>query len=140
MLPIVIALAVAPPQTVPEGIHRLVKGPGTMCGITASSALEFRVKVEADAKAEKLVRRDGGPRFDFFATPDGQWPIRQWVFAKSSEPSYPMVTCREVSEDKSGSILQGRQLRCDANRGACDAVFLEFAALDKKVLEEFRAK
>lgn len=140
MVPIILALAVAGPQAVPEGIHKLVTGPMTMCGITETSAPAFRRKVDEQVAAGKLVAMDGGPRFDLMMTSGDQWPIYQWAFTKAGEAAYPMATCRNVFRDKAGGISQDRQMRCDASRAACDAVFREFADLDKRVVEAMRGK
>lgn len=140
MVPIVLALAVAGSQAVPEGIHKLATGPMTMCGITATSALAFRRKVNEQVAAGKLVVMDGGARFDLIMTSGDQLPIHQWAFAKAGEAAYPTATCRNVFRDSTGGISQDRRMRCDASRAACDAVFLEFADLDKRVLDAMRGK
>jgi hypothetical protein len=115
-------------QSVPEGTHTLATGPQTICGITASSVHEFRSKVEGSG----LERQDGGPRFDAFISDMGESGMTQWVFTKPSETAYPAVTCRHVFKAKNGDWMMDRNMRCDASRAACDALFIEFQKLDEQ--------
>ena len=128
-------LGLAPPasaQTVPEGIHSLAAGPATICGIKASSAAEFADRLERSG----LERQDGGPRFDVYMSPSVSDDIVQWAVTRKGEPAYPAVTCRHVYKTPDGSWMQDRQMRCDASREACDALFVEFNELDKRVSAE----
>ena len=122
------AAPVAPAaQTVPDSIHSEGRGPTELCGLTASNVIELRVKVtQASGFTATPIDSD---RFELFSAED---PLRQLVFTRNSEAAYPAATCRSVVEED-GSLHLVRSMRCEAKRAECDALFLEFQALDAQL-------
>jgi hypothetical protein len=112
------------PPVVPEGIHSLANGPETICGITASSAEEFELKVRASPTASYNNETDR------YVTYEGPMARTLWAFAKPSNFAYRLATCVRVF-DKDGSVMMERQMRCDSTRELCDRAFLEFDELDE---------
>jgi hypothetical protein len=116
-------------QAVAEGFHSLSAGPETICGITAASASEFRLKI----RQAGLTFQDGGPRFDVYLSPSAGDDMVQWAVTKAGEPAFPAVTCRHMYKTTDGAWMQDRKMRCDASREACDALFVEFQQLDERM-------
>ncbi|MCP3732064.1 hypothetical protein M9978_16695 [Sphingomonas sp. MG17] len=114
--------------------HREGAGPSTMCGITAADAKGLRAMVEADSR---FIVGDGGSRFELFATPD---QMIQWTFAKPGEAAFPSASCREVMRTADGSLSMKRDLRCDADRVACDKLALEYGDLDARLTRALQGK
>lgn len=114
-------------QTVPEGIHSEGRGPTELCGLTASNVIELRAKVaQASGFTGTPIDSD---RFELFSAED---PLRQLVFTRPGEAAYPAATCRALVE-KDGALIMVRSMRCEAGRAECDALFLEFRALDAQL-------
>ena len=113
-------------QVVPEGIHSDARGPSTMCGLTGADALDLIRQVRASPSL--IAQFSGSDRFDVYASSDS---LTHWVFTKPSEPAHPAVTCRRLFQDD-GSWMQDRDIRCDAERAACDRLFTEFHELDEQ--------
>jgi hypothetical protein len=119
-------------QQVPEGVHREATGPSEMCGIAGRDALD----IVAQAKTSDDLRPIpiGTERFIMFANADQSY---QLVATTPSEAAYPAVTCRHTYE-RDGSVRMNRSMRCDAGRAECDALFLEFQALDAELTRSLR--
>jgi len=133
-----IALLVLPDagnaQTVPEGTHRLSQGPTTICGVTADDPADFAKAVRSSRRFHKApVDSD---RFDLYVTADEL--SEQWVLTKPGDRAHPAVTCRHVFQNKHGSWLHSREMRCGASRAACDSLFIEFRELDESMIREIR--
>ena len=128
-----VVLAAAPDavvaQAVPEGIHRDGQGATELCGLTAANVSELRAMVmqASDFSAKPI----DSSRFELFSA---DAPLRQLVFTRDSEEAYPAATCRRV-EERDGSLHLVRSMRCEAGRAECDALFLEFQALDAQLSE-----
>ena len=125
--------AVALVQAVPETIHSETDGPSTLCGVTGTNAAAI---IQVVRKTPELTdRRISSERFELFSSSDG---TVQWVFTRPSEPAHPAVTCREVRRNADGSVWMNRDMRCDADRVACDKLYLEFQNLDRQLKAAFR--
>jgi hypothetical protein len=114
-------------QTVPEGIHSEGRGPITLCGLVASNVTELRVK--ATQSSGFTATPIDSDRFELFSAEN---PLRQLVFTRNGEAAYPAATCRAI-EEQDGSLHVVRSMRCEAGRAECDALFLEFQALDAQL-------
>jgi hypothetical protein len=129
-----LAWSVAAAQTVPEGIHRPGSDHEQMCGLEGRDALDLMEKAR---KSRELHRVDiQSPRFELFETAK---PKYQLVITRPSEPAHPAVSCRHVYEED-GATQMERSMRCDASRAACDALFLEFQALDEQMKRALQSK
>jgi hypothetical protein len=122
---------------VPEGVHTLEQGAGSMCGLTYNNAADLAAKVRALSTARQTVRTD---RFEVYETPaPPPSPTYQWLITRSSEPAYPAVSCRYVAVE-GGQTVMNRDMRCDADRAVCDALYLELQALDQRTAKAAQAK
>ncbi len=120
-------------QLVPEGVHSDPQGPSSMCGIVGDDALDVMRQVRASPSLGQRPINTG--LFELFMSPDG---LTQWVLTTPSDEAHPAVTCRLVYQERDGSWLQTRAMRCDASREACDKLFLEFQALDEQMWQAMR--
>jgi hypothetical protein len=123
----------APGPIAPESGHSRVVAPKTLCGITATSALDFERQVKASAEAKQLLETD---RFVAYDAPD---TLTQWVFAKPGNSAYPLATCRHAYVND-GSWYMNRDMRCDDTRERCDKALLEFEHLDQQAKEAVQQK
>jgi hypothetical protein len=119
---------------VPEGVHTDATGPSTVCGVTGQDALAIRAKLKADPKiAEK---RSGSARFEaYFSSAEP----KQWTVTTTKDAAYPAVTCVYLYNSGGGTEMS-REMRCDASREACDALFEEFQTNDAKVRAQVRCR
>ena len=119
-------------QAVPEGVHKEASGPSDVCGVTGQDALAIREKLKADpAIAEEP---SGSSRFEtYFSTVE----TKQWTVTTKADAAYPAVTCVHLYNSEGGTDMT-RQMRCDASRKACDALFLEFQAHDEQITRQIR--
>ena len=69
------------------------------------------------------------PRFTLFANANSSY---QLVFTTPTEAAYPAASCRHTFE-RDGVVMLDRDLRCEAGRAECDALYLEFRELDARV-------
>lgn len=122
-------------QQVPEGIHSPASGPVNLCGHVEPDLVAFETWVRANPS---LQEDEGTDRFEVFNAVRA--PLRQYILARPSEPAYPAITCRLFSNRPDGGSNMTRQMRCDASREACDALFIEFQELDARVLAELRGQ
>ncbi len=134
---VVLGLTVAAPQgtaaqPVPEGIHSSARGPVEMCGLKGKDVQDL-VRQARRSRELRPVPMDS-ERFELFATAE---PKYQLVITTPSEAAYPAATCRHLYE-KDGALMMNRQLRCDAGKTECDALFREFEALDARMTEEIK--
>ncbi len=114
-------------QSVPEGVHSEAQGPVQLCGLVADSVASLRTKAAA-SETLRVVPLDT-PRFDLYADARQTY---QLIFTRPSEAAYPAATCRHTFEED-GSVRMNRSMRCEAGRAECDALFLEFQALDAQL-------
>jgi len=114
-------------QSVPESIHSEAQGPTQLCGLTADSVAALRTKA-ASSETLRVVPIDT-PRFELYADADQTY---QLIFTRPSEAAYPAATCRHTF-DEDGSVRMNRSMRCEGGRAECDALFLEFQALDAQL-------
>jgi non-ribosomal peptide synthetase component F len=120
-------------QTVSEDIHSPVRGPTEICGVTALLAADFIEAVDGDPRLSRAeINSD---RFEMHVSADG-WT--QWVATLPTDPAHPAITCRHAYQDDAGNWVMNRQMRCDGSRATCDALFLEFQALDRALTEELK--
>jgi hypothetical protein len=119
-------------QTVPEGVHTVATGPSSVCGISGENALAIREKLKA---APTIVEKPSGS--DRFETYFSSTESKQWTVTTHKDAAYPAVTCVYLY-DSGGGTDMSREMRCDASREACDALFQEFQANDKKIREQIR--
>jgi hypothetical protein len=119
-------------QTVPEGVHTDANGPSTICGITGENALAIRAKLKTDSTI--VEKPSGSSRFEtYFSTTEP----KQWTVTTTKEAAYPAVTCVYLYNSGGGTDMS-REMRCDASREACDALFKEFETNDAKIRAEIK--
>ncbi|CDX19132.1 hypothetical protein MPLB_1750022 [Mesorhizobium sp. ORS 3324] len=110
-----------------ETVYGYEHGPSTMCDIHGADTADFLSQVRAGASLHQAPASD---RFELFVSDDG---LTQWVFTKSSEAAYPAVTCRRIVQDSQGNWISNREIRCEADRAACDGLTEEFEELDDQL-------
>jgi hypothetical protein len=118
-------------QPVSEDIHELADGPSKLCGITANDAPALLASVRRDPRVRAEVIES--ERFELYASSDHR---TQFVATLPGEPAHPAISCRQLSQDEEGNLHLTREMRCDASRAACDALFREFQELDERVRAE----
>jgi hypothetical protein len=119
-------------QAVPEGVHTDAAGPSSVCGMTGENALAIRTKLKADPNI--VEKPSGSERFEtYFSSTES----KQWTVTTTKDAAYPAVTCVYLY-DSGGGTDMSRQMRCDASRQACDALFQEFEANDAKIRAQIR--
>ena len=121
-------------QSVPESIHSDAAGPVELCGLRAADV--SNLKGAAKASSRLVATPIDTPRFEMFASDD---QMDQLVFTTASEAAYPAATCRHVYEEQ-GTLRMNRQMRCEAGRAECDALFLEFQALDAQMTRQLQGR
>lgn len=122
---------IASAQSVPDGIHKNRAGPPTLCGITGASLADIERSVLND---RDFVEENSTDQYRVF---NRQRDFVQMVFPRPKLHRFAMATCRKVEPSGIGSTIQ-RELECDGSREECDAVFLQFKALDDAVLKMLR--
>jgi hypothetical protein len=119
-------------QVVPEGIHSDAPGESSVCGISGSNALAIRDAL----RSNPAINEEPSPsaRFEvYFSSTE----TKQWTVTTKADAAYPAVTCVHLFASNGGTDMQ-RQMRCDATREACDALFLEFRAHDDDIRKQIR--
>ena len=119
-------------QTVAEAVHADATGAYNMCGIIGENALVIRQRLKA---APTIVEeRSTSDRFEtYFSSTES----KQWTVTTRKDAAYPTVTCVHLFNSGGGTDMS-RQMRCDASRAACDALFQEFQASDEEVRKQIR--
>ncbi len=119
-------------QSVPEGVHRDANGPSDVCGIIGDDALAIREKLRSDPTV--VERPSGSGRFEtYFSSVE----TKQWTATTVEEAAYPAITCVRLYSSGGGTHME-RNMRCDASREACDALFLEFEAHDEQIRKQIK--
>jgi hypothetical protein len=119
-------------QSVPEGVHTDATGPSSICGITGENALAIRAKLKNDPTI--IEKPSGSYRFEtYFSSAEP----KQWTVTTQKDAAYPAVTCVYLYNSGSGADMS-REMRCDASRAACDALFQEFEANDQRIREQIK--
>lgn len=104
-----------------------------MCGLVGDNATALLAAARQSSDLSPVVI--DSDRFEMF---EGTDPIRyQLVATLPTEPAHPAVACRELYYE-GDNLRMKRSLRCDADRADCDALFLEFQAIDAQFSEELR--
>jgi hypothetical protein len=119
-------------QAVPEGVHTDANGPSDICGIRGENALAIRAQLKAD---RNIVEKPSGS--DRFETYFSSAETKQWTVTTKKDAAYPAVTCVYLYNSGGGTEMS-RDMRCDASREACDALFQEFEANDAKIRAEIK--
>lgn len=119
-------------QTVPEGVHTDATGPSNLCGISGENALAIRAKLKADPTI--VEKPSGSDRFETYYSSAGP---KQWTVTTVKDAAYPAVTCVHLDTSGGGTEMS-RDMRCDASRAACDALFKEFDDNDEKIRERIK--
>lgn len=119
-------------QVVPEGVHKEASGESDLCGVTGHDALAIREKLRTDPTIAD--EPSGSNRFEVYFS---KVETKQWTVTTKEDAAYPAVTCVHLYDSQSGTEMT-RQMRCDANRSACDALFLEFQAHDERIKRGIR--
>jgi hypothetical protein len=119
-------------QAVPEGVHTDANGPSDLCGVSGENAMAIRQKLKADPR---IVERPSGS--DRFETYYSSVETKQWTVTTAKDAAYPAVTCVHLYNSGGGTDMS-REMRCDASRAACDALFQEFQANDDKILKQIK--
>jgi len=119
-------------QAVPEGVHTDANGPSDVCGISGENALAIRQKLKTDPTI--IEKPSGSDRFEtYFSSAE----TKQWTVTTAKDAAYPAVTCTHLYNSGGGTDMS-REMRCDASRVACDALFQEFQANDDKILKQIK--
>ena len=119
-------------QTVPEGVHRDANGPSSVCGVSGEDALAIRAKLKSDSTI--VEKPSGSNRFETYFS---KLESKQWTVTTTMDAAFPAVTCVYLYNSGGGTDMK-REMRCDASREACDALFQEFEANDANIREEIR--
>ena len=121
-------------QALPEGVHSDSTGPSDECGVSGNDALDIRAKLKKDPTI--VEKPSGSSRFEtFFASAGG----KQWTVTTKGDAAYPAVTCVRLFDSGGGTEME-REMRCDASREACDALFLEFQASDEEIRRQIKGR
>lgn len=121
-------------QAVPEGVHSDATGPSDVCGITGEDALAIRAKLRTDPSI--IEKPSDSPRFEtYFSTVE----TKQWTVTTRRDAAYPAATCVHLFTSQQGTDMK-REMRCDASRQACDALFRQFEASDAAIREQIRGR
>jgi hypothetical protein len=121
-------------QAVPQGVHQEVNGPSAVCGIGGENALAIRDKLRSDPNI--VQKPSGSARFEtYFSTVES----KQWTVTTKIDAAFPAVTCVYLFNSSGGTDMQ-REMRCDASREACDALFREFDAHDAEVRKQISGR
>ena len=135
MLALLYSTSVSVAQPVPEGIHREESGPSSLCGIVGDNALAIRNKVRADPTI--VEEPSGSNRFEtYFSTTES----KQWTVTTPKDAAFPAITCVHLDLSGEGGTTMARDMRCDASRELCDALFREFEASDARIREEIKGR
>jgi hypothetical protein len=119
-------------QAVPEGVHSEVTGASEVCGITGEDALAIRRMLRSDPTI--VERPSSSPRFEtYFSSVE----TKQWTVTTKADAAHPAVTCVHLYDSGGGTDMK-RQMRCDASRKACDALFLEFESHDQLIRRQVK--
>jgi hypothetical protein len=120
-------------QVVPEGVHTDASGSSDVCGIVGDDALAIRSKLKSDRTI--VERPSPSDRFEtYFSTVEA----KQWTVTTPKDAAYPAVTCVRLFNSRGGTDME-RNMRCDASREACDALFLEFDAHDDQIRKQIKS-
>lgn len=107
-----------------DRVHQGATGPAEMCGLSAHNALAFMEVVRTSQEFE------AGPDVEGFESYVAEGDtLRQILLTRPSEPAHPTVTCRQILSGPQGPEMQ-RNMRCEASRAACDALFLDVQQSD----------
>lgn len=121
-------------QAVPEGVHTDAHGLSSVCGISGNGALAIRAKLRNNTAI--VEKPSGSKRFEtYFSMVES----KQWTVTTPADAAYPAVTCVYLY-DSGGGTDMSREMRCDASREACDALFREFEASDAKIREQIKGR
>jgi hypothetical protein len=116
-------------QAVPEGVHTRADGASSVCGVSGDDAGAIRAKLKSDSTI--VEKPSGSNRFEtYFSKVDA----KQWTVTTTADAAYPAVACVYLYTSGRGTDMS-REMRCDASRSACDALFREFEANDAKIRE-----
>jgi hypothetical protein len=134
--PLLSVLVIAPSSTVaqpvPDGVHSDATGPSSVCGINGENALAIRDKLKSNSTI--VEKPSGSNRFEtYFSSTEA----KQWTVTTIADAAYPAVTCVYLYNSGGGTDMQ-RDMRCDASREECDALFREFEANDAKIRKQIR--
>lgn len=106
--------------------------PTRMCGLTGSSAQDF---IDQARRSTTLLPWPSDTRrFEIFQTAE---PHYQLVVTTPTEPAHPAASCRETDLENGVWTLK-RDMRCDGVRADCDALLVEFQALDAAMTRYLR--
>ena len=136
----ILALLLAPShspltaQALLEGIHSEAQGESSVCGIAGSNALDIRDALRSDP----TINEEPSPS-ERFETYFSSTESKQWTVTTKADAAYPAVTCVHLFTSDGGTDML-RQMRCDASRDACDALFLEFRAHDDGIRKQLRGQ
>ncbi|MEZ5748584.1 MAG: hypothetical protein R3D83_01410 [Caenibius sp.] len=119
-------------EAVPEGVHNDTNGASNVCGITGRNALAISDKLRSDPT---IAEKPSGSRR--FKTYFSSVETKQWTVTTKEEAAYPAVTCVHIFHSGGGTDMK-RNMRCDASRKACDALYLEFRAHDEQIRRQVR--
>lgn len=119
-------------QSVPEGVHSDADGPSDLCGVSGENALAIRAKLKSDPSITE--EPSGSPRFEtYFSSVE----TKQWTVTTKRDAAYPAATCVHLYNSKGGTNMK-REMRCDASRAACDALFREFEASNTAIRNQLK--
>ena len=119
-------------QAVPEGVHKEASVASNVCGVTGQDALAIREKLRSEPTI--VEEPSGTSRFETYYSSE---ETKQWTVTTQADAAYPAVTCVHIYNSGGGTDMS-RQMRCDASRDACDALFLEFQEHDEQIRRQLR--
>lgn len=119
-------------QTDADRGYREASGPISMCGLEAEDVGALRDEVLSSSSFTPANFES--PRFEGWRDDAN---TRHITFTKVAEAAYPAVTCRTLFE-RDGALMIGREMRCEAAKEECSALFDEFTQLDAELTRHIR--
>ncbi len=95
-----------------------------MCGFAAPTIDDLRLQAAASPDLVEVQEMD---RFDSYFF---ERTLSVLTFSRPTEAAHPSVVCRVIRPVGASQSQIDFSMRCDAGRDDCDALFLEFQALD----------
>ena len=101
-----------------------------ICGVSASDPDKLIEKVLALPNSVLVEQTDQ------YLTVSQSDPFRLWTLAINDHPAAPAVICRTFNSNANGGTELLMEVSCFAKKAACDKLTADFAAHNRKVIEQ----
>lgn len=108
----------------PDLLLTQASGPPDMCGLAAKATADLADLVRSTPRLKAVDMKSD--RFELYVAADG---LHEFVLARKTDATYPMVTCREFRHE-GGQLVLERKMSCGGVRAACNQLFLDFRTMD----------